>query len=244
LWTGALSLFIMRSDRRVDTRQKLFNTRARYLLIFGACVLLMLFFFSFLTSPIETQSVKVIEPPAARRVDFTPSPVMEVPESYYRTIIDNNLFRPLGWTPPRPIEPYRLIGTVLPRDENTPPTAIIQTTAGNQKNYIVTIGESLDTSTEVVSIEGKAVTLETDGQRRTLRLTATHYLNPSRVSTRFASRRPTPQRPPQGVRRTPPPTRAPTVALSQWQTREGEVIRIGDARLKNPAKWGLQRRSR
>lgn len=26
---------------------------------------------------------------------------------FYRTIIDNNLFRPLGWTPPRPKEPYR-----------------------------------------------------------------------------------------------------------------------------------------
>ena len=26
---------------------------------------------------------------------------------FYCTIIDNNLFRPLGWTPPRPKEPYR-----------------------------------------------------------------------------------------------------------------------------------------
>lgn len=220
---------------------------------FLAFVLLLILFFALRTStPSEPQSVKVIQPPAERRVAFTPSPVLEVSERYYRTIIKNNLFRPLGWTPPRPKEPYRLLGTVLPRDDRSPPTAILQTTAGNQKTYIVSIGDPLNASTEVVSIEGKAVTLETDGQRRTLRLT-THYLNPVRVSRRVvSSRRPTPQRPPQGVRRTPPPTRAPRAApspprvrpLSEWQTREGEIIRIGDARLKNPAKWELQRRSR
>ncbi|MYB93642.1 hypothetical protein F4054_01705 [Candidatus Poribacteria bacterium] len=90
-------------------------------------------------------------------------------ESFYRTIIDNNIFRPLGWTPPRPIEPYRLIGTILPRSENTPPKAIIQTTAG-EKTYIVSIGEPLDVSTRLVSIESKQVVLETDRKQRTLRL--------------------------------------------------------------------------
>ena len=190
-----------------------------------------------------------------RRVHRTP-PVMEVSDTYYSTIIENNLFRPLGWRPPRPTEPYRLLGTLLPRSANTPPKAILQTTAGNQ-TYIVMPGEKLDTSTEVVSIQGKAVTLETDGQRRTLKLTATHYLNPVRVSPRVATQRQTPLRPPQGVRRTPPPSRAPSASpssspsppapdrafpLSDWQTREGEVIRIGDARLKNPEKWGLRRR--
>ena len=90
-------------------------------------------------------------------------------ESFYRTIIDNNLFRPLGWTPPRPIEPYRLIGTVLARDRNRPLQAIIKTTAGNQ-THIVTTGETLDTQTRVTEIQHKQVTLETNGQPRTLRL--------------------------------------------------------------------------
>ena len=88
---------------------------------------------------------------------------------FYRTIVDNNLFRPLGWTPPRPTEPYRLIGTILPRSTNTPPQAIIETTAG-KKTYIVTTGEKIEASTEVVSIEGKQVVLSTDGKQRTLRL--------------------------------------------------------------------------
>ena len=90
-------------------------------------------------------------------------------ETFKRTIIDNNLFRPLGWTPPRPKEPYRLIGTILPRSAHTPPQAIIQTTAGN-KTYIVTTGEKIDALTEVVSIESKAVTLSRNGQQRTLHL--------------------------------------------------------------------------
>ncbi|MYB93936.1 hypothetical protein F4054_12430 [Candidatus Poribacteria bacterium] len=61
-------------------------------------------------------------------------------DSYYRTIIDNNLFRSLGWTPPRPKEPYRLMGTILPRSANTPPRAILQTTTGNT-THIMTTGE-------------------------------------------------------------------------------------------------------
>lgn len=106
-------------------------------------------------------------PARPRRVRLTP--VDFDFSSFKRTIIDNNLFRPLGWTPPRPIEPYRLIGTLLPTDDRTPPKAIIESTAGHQ-TYIVTTGSKLDASTEVVSIEGKQVTLETEGQQRTLRL--------------------------------------------------------------------------
>ena len=88
---------------------------------------------------------------------------------FYRTIIDNNLFRPLGWRPPRPIEPYRLLGTKLATDTNTPPQAILQSTIG-QKTDIVSLGDQLDASTEVVSIESKQVTLSRNRQKRTLRL--------------------------------------------------------------------------
>ena len=98
-----------------------------------------------------------------------PARVFEVSESFYRTILDNNLFRPLGWTPPRPIEPYRLIGTILPRDGNTPAKAILQSTAGNQ-THIVSLGDTLDADTKVVAIKDKQVTLSTHGETRTLQL--------------------------------------------------------------------------
>ena len=45
---------------------------------------------------------------------------------FYKTITHNNLFRPLGWRPPRPIEPYRLIGTIIFTDDKIKTQAIIK----------------------------------------------------------------------------------------------------------------------
>lgn len=92
-------------------------------------------------------------------------------DSFYRTIIDNNIFRPLGWTPPRPLEPYRLIGTILPCDANRFAQAVIESTSGKSIS-IVSVGETLDAETKVVSIESKSVVLESGGVRRTLRLSS------------------------------------------------------------------------
>ena len=100
---------------------------------------------------------------------FQSSALPPYPSDFYRTIIDNNLFRPLGWTPPRPIEPYRLLGTILPTDEKTQPQAIIQAAAGN-KTHIVTIGDKLDVDTKVIDIQAKQIRLETAGQQKTLHL--------------------------------------------------------------------------
>lgn len=92
-------------------------------------------------------------------------------ETFKRTIIDNNIFRPLGWTPPRPLEPYRLIGTILPCDANRFAQAVIESTSGKSIS-IVSVGETLDAETKVVSIESKSVVLESGGVRRTLRLSS------------------------------------------------------------------------
>ena len=94
---------------------------------------------------------------------------------FYRVIIDNNLFRPLGWTPPRPQELYRLLGTIIPTDAKTPPKAIIQNTVGNQ-THIVTIGDTLGKDTHVTDIQSKRVILEKAGQQRTLTLNTTPLL--------------------------------------------------------------------
>ena len=153
-----------------EKQHDLLNPRVRYLSIAGAWILLAIFWFSLYTpNPrTENETLKVIAPTRKHHIHRTP-PSFEVSETFYATIIENNLFRPLGWTPPQPIEPYRLIGTILPRSANTPPKAIIETTTRNTI-HIVTTGDKLDASTEVVSIEDKAVTLSTDGQPRTLHL--------------------------------------------------------------------------
>jgi nucleoid-associated protein YgaU len=94
---------------------------------------------------------------------------------FYRTIIDNNLFRPLGWRPPRPTEPYRLIGTIIRTDEKIGAQAILQTTHGNT-TYTVTRGDTLDANTTVIDIQAKQVTLEKAGEQRTLKLNTTPWL--------------------------------------------------------------------
>ena len=166
-----------------ETQQKLFNRRAGGLWIAGALLLLATVFVvrspSFLPLPTETFTLKDA-PNALRRLDefsthtpsrphFQSSNLPPTQSDFYRTIIDNNLFRPLGWTPARPVEPYRLLGTILPRDGHTPPQAILQATA-THKTHIVTTGDSLDADTEVVEIQAKQIRLETAGQQKTLHL--------------------------------------------------------------------------
>ncbi len=190
----------------------------------------------------DSEPVKVRTFPTPRRVDFGIPRVFSA-AAFKRTIVENNLFRPLGWRPPVPVEPYRLIGTILPTDASSPPRAILQTTAGNQ-TYIVSAGDPLDASTEVVDISGKSVVLSTEGIERTLALNTGIWLNPSFgsvVPPRSAPRRvvASPARSSPSLRRESPRV---SDKLSAWETVDGEVIRIGDARLKNPAKWGLRRR--
>lgn len=165
---GILRVFL--GNRSMGGNLKAFKRRAGYLLVVGAFLLLCLFihYRSCVARVERVLSVKVVPVEPSRR-DIAPLRVAFAAELFYQTIIDNNLFRPLGWRPPRPIEPYRLIGTKLATDTNAPPQAIIQTTAG-EKTYIVLVGDSLDAETEVVLIESKSVTLSTNGQQRTLHL--------------------------------------------------------------------------
>ena len=94
---------------------------------------------------------------------------------FYRTIIDNNLFRPLGWRLPRPKEPYRLLGTIIPKDGKSLPQAILQKTTGN-KIHTVTHGDTLNTDTIITDIQAEQVTLEKAGQQRTLKLNPRPWL--------------------------------------------------------------------
>lgn len=147
------------------------NRRACGLLIVGAFFFLLAFFLMRLSgSPAPSVPLKVVPVETYRGAVAIPPVVDFDSDAYYRPIIDNNLFRPLGWTPPVPVEPYRLIGTILPRSGNRLPQAIIESTDTEKKRYIVTTGESLDAETEVISIEGKQVKLSGNGQQRTLHL--------------------------------------------------------------------------
>ena len=94
---------------------------------------------------------------------------------FHRTIVDNNLFRRLGWTLPRPRDFYRLLGTRTPTDGKSEAQAILQSTTA-RSTYTVSLGETLDTDTTVTDIQPKQVTLEKASVRRTLHLNATPLL--------------------------------------------------------------------
>ena len=113
-----------------ETQHTLFNKRAGGLWIAGALLLLAIYL-AHSTPPPPPEPVNERTSPSPPRVPLS-SPAVFDAETFKRTIINNNLFHPLGWTPPLPRESYRLIGTILSRSETTPPKAIIQTTAGNQ----------------------------------------------------------------------------------------------------------------
>ncbi|RKU26317.1 hypothetical protein C6499_13740 [Candidatus Poribacteria bacterium] len=127
-----------------------------------------------ITVKTQTPPTGSITPPRARFQSSThPSEDVKLKHfqnsDFYRIIIDNNLFRPLGWPPPRPQEPYRLLGTIIPIDAKSRPKAIIQNIVRNQ-THIVTISDTLDSNTYVTDIQTKHITLKKNGQQRQLTL--------------------------------------------------------------------------
>ena len=94
------------------------------------------------------------------RVDFGEN------AAFYKTIIDHNLFRPLGWTPPNNEPSYSLIGTAV-----GPNGAISQATLLERRSnryHFVTIGTELDDMT-VKDIQDGRVVLDKTGEDLTLK---------------------------------------------------------------------------
>ena len=120
--------------------------------------------------PATEKHISVNTPLKTKRLASAQDPLSDFQKTdFYRTIIDHNLFRPIGWTPPRPREPYRLLGTLISADGNIQKRAILQRTT-SACTATVTIGETLDGDTTVTDIQSKQVTLEKDGRQRTLKL--------------------------------------------------------------------------
>lgn len=108
-------------------------------------------------------------------------------DSFYDVIIKNNIFRPLGWRPPRQVIPYELLSTIIYPQEEKSPTAIIKETMGSVTHFVST-GDRIG-DTVVVKIEPKQVTLNIAGKVVHLNIGQT-YLN---LSGRVRHRRlPTP----------------------------------------------------
>lgn len=106
-------------------------------------------------------------------------------EAFYRVIIDNNLFRPLGWRKPKEAPAYRLLGTVVDTDTAIA-QAILQETRAN-RYYFVTIGEKVGNAT-VKDIQSKQVVLDEAGKAITLKAGSLQFLTQSRSRRGFETR--------------------------------------------------------
>lgn len=111
---------------------------------------------------------------------ITPSspPVDSLNDDFYNVIIENNLFRPLGWQPPRRIIPYKLLATITyAASTKKHSSAILAETSAVENTHYVTIGDKIG-ETLVVKIEPKQVTLHIEGKEVVLRVNG-DYLNTS-----------------------------------------------------------------
>ena len=87
--------------------------------------------------------------------------------SLTKTIIDHNLFRPLGWTPPKNEPAYSLVGAkVVDPNEGTSQATLLE--ARSNRYYFVTIGTKVGDMT-VKDIQAEKVTLDKAGETITLK---------------------------------------------------------------------------
>ena len=97
--------------------------------------------------------------------------------AFYKVIIDNNLFRPLGWTPPKDEPAYSLIGTAVGADGAVSQATLLE--KRSNRYHFVTIGTKLGDMT-VKDIQAKQVILDNAGKPITLKSGELQFLTTSR----------------------------------------------------------------
>ena len=98
-------------------------------------------------------------------------------EAFYKTIIDNNLFRPLGWTPPNNEPAYSLVGTAVDANGRISQATLLE--KRSNRYHFVTIGTKLGDTT-VKDIQAKQVILDKAGKPITLKSGTLQFLATSR----------------------------------------------------------------
>ena len=98
--------------------------------------------------------------------------------AFYKVIIDNNLFRPLGWTPPNNEPAYSLIGTAVGVDGSVSQATLLE--KRSNRYHFVTIGTKLGDMT-VKDIQAKQVILDNAGEPMTLKSGELQFLTTGRA---------------------------------------------------------------
>ena len=97
--------------------------------------------------------------------------------AFYKVIIDNNLFRPLGWTPPKNEPAYSLVGTAVGADGAISQATLLE--KRSNRYHFVTIGSKLGDLT-VKDIQAKQVTLDGTEKPITLKTGELQFLATNR----------------------------------------------------------------
>ena len=97
--------------------------------------------------------------------------------AFYKVIIDNDLFRPLGWRPPNNEPAYSLVGTAVDADGVIAQATLLE--KRSNRYHFVTIGEKLGDVT-VKDIQAKQVVLEKGGKPITLKTESLQFLTTNR----------------------------------------------------------------
>ncbi len=96
--------------------------------------------------------------------------------AFYEVIIDNNLFRPLGWRPPNNEPAYSVVGTAVDVDGVIAQATLLE--KRSNRYHFVTIGDQLGDMT-VKEIQARQVILEKGGKPITLKTNALEFLTTS-----------------------------------------------------------------
>lgn len=96
--------------------------------------------------------------------------------NFYQTIVANNLFRPLGWKPPKEEPEYKLIGTATDTKGNNSEAFVLERRSNHF--YVVKIGDKIGEAV-VKDIEDKMISLYKNGELITLNADSMEFLKTS-----------------------------------------------------------------
>lgn len=102
-------------------------------------------------------------------------------QDFYQPIVENNLFRPLGWRKPDDEPRYTLVGTLIESNNQRAKAFLIE--RRSNRYYPVSVGEKVGDAI-VESIKPDEVSLSEDGKTVTLRANSNRFLDTSAVSNR------------------------------------------------------------
>ncbi len=95
--------------------------------------------------------------------------------SFYQVIIDNSLFRPLGWRPPNKEPEYSFVSTTISTDGTKKSEASLIEKRSN-RFYIGSVGDEVGGAI-IKEIKEKEIILDKDGEAITLRLGNLQFLS-------------------------------------------------------------------